>query len=288
MQPLVGGAVEHDQVEAVALQPCPCGCALDLINSRLGLSKGILPEELATRDEIGEALERAARTPNVADRDAIYVGAAVNATWRGDARAQEIADKIFDLDLLRRVRAFSDFSRVNTAIEKNKDVEAALTRARKADLTPLQRAWAFERAADLIAKTDRAGALALLDEATAEARRIADDDPGRARALLAVATRYEKLDRARAWDLMNEVVKAANSAPAFTGEDGELAVQFRIKSGGWMTSFDVEEFNLAGVLSALASEDMNRAIQLTDGFTNEAARVSAVVAVARSVLRKGN
>jgi hypothetical protein len=41
------------------------------------LSKGILPEEPTTRDEIGEALERAARTPNVADRDAIYAGAAV-------------------------------------------------------------------------------------------------------------------------------------------------------------------------------------------------------------------
>lgn len=55
-----------------------------------------------------------------------------------------------------------------------------------------------------------------------------------------------------------------------------------------MTAFDVEEFNLAGVLSALAAEDMNRTVQLTDGFTNEAARTSAVVAVARSVLRKGN
>ena len=134
----------------------------------------------------------------------------------------------------------------------------------------------------------RAGAVTLLDEALVEARRIADDDPGRAQTLLAVATRYEQLDRARAWELMNEVVKAANSAPAFTGEDGEMSVQFRSKQGGWMTSFDVEEFNLAGVLSALAAEDLNRAIQLTDGFTNEAARVSAVVAVARSVLRKEN
>lgn len=252
------------------------------------LAKGIVPEEPAAKDEIGDILEQAARTPNLADRDAIYASAAVNATWRGDSRAEEIADKIVDLDLLRRVRAFSDFSFVNTAIEKNKDAEAALARARKGDLTPLQRAWALERAADLIVKTDRAGAISLLDEATAEARRIADDDPGRARALLAVATRYEKLDRSRAWELMNEVVKAANSAPAFTGEDGEMAVQFRTKRGGWMTSFDAEEFNLAGVLSALATEDLNRAIQLTDGFTNEAARVSAVVAVARSVLRKGN
>jgi hypothetical protein len=252
------------------------------------LTKGIVPEEPAARDEIGDILEQAARAPNVADRDNIYAGAAVNATCKGDPRAEEIVNKIVDLDLLRRVRVFSDFSFVNTASEKNKDAEAALARARKGDLTPLQRAWALERAADLLAKTDRAGAVSLLDEATAEARRIPDDDPGRAQAFLAVATRYEKLDRARAWELMNEVVKAANSAPAFTGEDGEMSIQFRTKRGGWMTAFDVEEFNLAGVLSALAAEDMNRAVQLTDGFTNEAARTSAVVAVARSVLRKGN
>jgi hypothetical protein len=137
-----------------------------------------------------------------------------------------------------------------------------------------------------MAKMDRAGAVSLLDEALTEARRIADDDPGRAQALLAVATRYEKVDRARAWELMNEVVKAANTAPAFTGEDGEMTVRFKSKRGGWMTSFDVEEFNLAGLLSALTAENMNRAVQLTDGFSNEAARVSAVIAVARSVLVK--
>jgi len=54
-----------------------------------------------------------------------------------------------------------------------------------------------------------------------------------------------------------------------------------------MTSFDVEEFNLAGVLTVLAAEDMNQAIQLTEGFTNEAAHASGVIAVARSVLAKG-
>jgi hypothetical protein len=39
---------------------------------------------------------------------------------------------------------------------------------------------------------------------------------------------------------------------------------------------------------ALAAKDMNRVIQLADGFTNEAARLSAVVAVARSILVKEN
>lgn len=243
-------------------------------------------ERAAPRDAVQAALERAERMTGTAERDEIYAATAVNATWQGDPRAQEIVDKILDADLLRRVR-----SSPTLPSSRTRSIRRTLrprSRARKADLTPLQRAWTLERAAGLMAKKDRAGAVALLDEATVEARRIADDDPGRAQALLAMATRYEQLDRGRAWELMNEVVKAANSTPAFTGEDGEMSVRFRSKRGGWMTSFDVEEFNLAGVLSALAAEDMNRAIQLTDGFTNEAARVSAVVAVARSILRKGN
>jgi hypothetical protein len=238
----------------------------------------------APRDPVQTALERAERTTGTAERDEIYAVAALNATFRNDPRASEIVDKIVDADLLRRVRSFTDFAFVQNALNK-KDAEAAVARARKADLTPLQRAWTLERAADLLAKTDRAGAVVLLDEALAEARRIADD-AGRAQVLLAVATRYEKLDRSRAWELMNEVVKAANSAPDFTGEDGEMSVRFKSKRGGWMTSFDVEEFNLSGVLSALAAENMNRAVQLTEGFTNEAARTSAVLAVARSVLVK--
>jgi hypothetical protein len=243
------------------------------------------PERTAPSDAVQAALERAERTQGVAERDDIYASTAVNAAWQGDPRAQETVDKIFDADLLRRVRTFSDFASVQQALKK-KDAEGAIARARKADLTPLQRAWAYESAADLLAKTDRAVATALLDEALNEASRIADDDAGRAQALVAVATRYEKFDRARVWELMGEVVKAANSAPSFTGEDGEMSVRFKSRRGGWMTSFDVEEFNLAGVLSALAAEDMDRAVQLADGFSNEAAHTSAVLAVARSVLVK--
>lgn len=243
------------------------------------------PERPAQGDAVQAALERAGHTQGVSERDDIYASAAVNAAWQGDPRAQEIADKIYDADLLRRVRSFTDFAFVQQALKK-KDAEGALARARKADLTPLQRAWTLESAADLLAKTDRAGATARLDEAVASARSIADDDPGRAQALVAVATRYEKLDRARTWELMGEVVKAANSAPSFTGEDGEMSVRFKSRRGGWMTSFDVEEFNLAGVLSALAAEDLDRAVQLADGFAGEAAHTSAVLAVARSVLVK--
>jgi hypothetical protein len=240
-------------------------------------------DETAARDAVQEALDRAERAQGVDERDQIYASAAVNASWKGDPRAQELLDKINDADLARRVRKFADFAFVRAALDK-KDAEAAVARAKKGDLTHLERAWAYERAADLAAKTDRARALSLLEEAAAEARRIDNTDPDRARALVAVATRYEKLERARAWEFISEAARAANSAPGFTGEDGKLVAEFRTKDGGWMTDFNVQEFDLADVLSALAADDWDRAVQLAQSLNGEAARITAVVTLARAAL----
>lgn len=240
--------------------------------------------EDAPRDEVQDASERADRAKDSAERDSIYATLAVSLAWKGDPRAQEYVEKIDDLDLRHRVRAFADFSAVHSALEK-KEAEAAVERAHKGDLTHAQRAWALERAAELFARSDRQRAATLLEESVAESRRV-EEDAERARALVAVATRYERLDRARAWDLMYEAAKAANSAPAFTGEDGKMTLEMRAGHTAWMTDFNVQEFDLPDVLRALAAADLERAVQLAQSFTNEAARTSAVVAVARSVLVK--
>ena len=237
------------------------------------------------RDPVQEALDRAARTAGVAERDDIYAAAAVNASWRGDARADELLAKINDPDLARRARKVIDFSFVNNSLQK-KEADAAVARARKGDLTPFERAWAYERAADLLSRTDRARALSLLEEAAGEARRIDNHDPDRARALTAVAARYERLDRPRAWEFMAEAARAANSAPAFTGEDGKITVQFRTKHSGWITDFNAQELDVPDVLSALSEDNWDRAVQLAQSFTNEAARVTAVVALGRAALVK--
>jgi hypothetical protein len=237
------------------------------------------------RDRVQETLDRAERTTGVDERDGMYASAAVSAAGGDDARAEEILAKINDPDLARRVRKVIDFSFVQTALDKKKpEPEPAVARARKSDLTPLERAWAYERAADIIGKTDRARALSLLEEAANEARRIDNTDPDRARALLAVATRYEKLDRPRAWDFMAEAARAANSAPAFTGDDGKIVVEFRTKHSAWMTDFNAKEFDLADVLTALAGDDWDHAVQLAQSLTGEAARTTAVVTIARAAL----
>ncbi|MET0646908.1 MAG: hypothetical protein ABW208_09835 [Pyrinomonadaceae bacterium] len=242
-------------------------------------------ESAPARDPVQEALDRAERTTGVNERDEIYASAAVNASWRGDARADDLLAKVNDPDLARRARKVIDFAFVRAALDK-KEAEGAVARARKGDLTPFERAWAYERAADILGATNRARALSLLEEAAEEARRIDNNDPGRARALTAVAARYEKTDRPRAWEFIAETVRAANSASAFTGEDGKMTVVFRTKGSGWITDFNVEEFDLQGVFAALAEDNWDRAVQLAQGFTNEAARVTAVVALGRAALLK--
>lgn len=242
-------------------------------------------ESAPARDAVQEALDRAERTTGVGERDDIYAGAAVNAAWRGDARADELLAKINDSDLARRARKVSDFAVVRNALEK-KEAESAVARARKGELSPYERAWAYERAAAVLAATDRARALSLLEEAANEARRIDNNDPDRARALTAVATRYEKLDRPRAWEFIAEAARAANSAPGFTGEDAKMSVQFRTKHSGWITDFNVPEFDLPDVLSALVEDNWDRAVQLAQGLSNEAARTTALVTLGRAALLK--
>ncbi len=124
-----------------------------------------------------------------------------------------------------------------------------------------------------------------LDEATAEARRLDEGSPERIRALLAVATQLSNLDRARAWGLMEEVVKSANALADFSGEGGDITVRVEFKGGGAMTqNNNVESFDLTGVFAALAREDFDRAASLARTLKSEGPRSVATLAVARSVL----
>jgi len=51
-------------------------------------------------------------------------------------------------------------------------------------------------------------------------------------------------------------------------------------------NFNVDSFDLTGLFTALAEEDLNRAADLPKGFTGESPRAVATLAVARSVLNK--
>jgi hypothetical protein len=107
------------------------------------------------------------------------------------------------------------------------------------------------------------------------------------RSLIAIVTQFQKLDNARAWGMMTDVIKSANAFNDFSGEDGEMTLRVLFKGGGAMTNnFNIESFDLTGLFTALAQEDFNRAVDLPKGFTGESPRSVAVLAIARTVLDK--
>jgi hypothetical protein len=248
------------------------------------LTRGIVPED-PSRDKVQDFLNRADAAKNSNERDELYFQAAMSAT---DAdRARELAEKIEDVDTRRQLIAYLAFQQVENAVRQKKP-EEALRLAHADELNAVQRAWAFTEAARLLAKSQPAKAVEALEEALKEAREHIDEkSPDRVRALVAVATQFAALDRQRAWELMNDVVKAANALADFSGEGGELTARVEFKSGGAMTqNFGVESFDLAGVFDALAREDFDRAAGLARALKGESARSVATLAVARSALSK--
>lgn len=250
------------------------------------LTRGLVPED-TQRDEGQEALENADRATTTADRDISYARAAFAAAGKGDMNARNLVDKIEDSEMRKSARAFVDFSLVGNAIDR-KDAQEALRLTRTGELSSIHRVWALTRIAQMMKQTDAKSAGEILDEAATEARRIGGTDPERTRALFGVATRMYEVDRTRAWEIVGEAVKAANSATGFTGSDAEIVSRFQTSRGAWTSNMTVEIFDLNNIFGLLARDDLFRAVELAKTFTNEAPRATATLAIIRAILEQKN
>jgi hypothetical protein len=249
------------------------------------LTEGLRGSQAETRDRVQDALDRLRNATTDDERDRLYLEAAITAANRRDPRAREFAEDVKDSATRDQLLPYVDFSLARGAIEK-KDVAEALRIARGGAMTHLQNVWALAEAARLSAKENRALALDLLDEASTEARKIDGADADRPRALLAVAAQLYELDQSRVWALMPDLVKAANSAADFTGEDGNLVIRFQSKNHASIHSSSYDSFNLQPLFQKLTAADMNRAVELAKNFTGEAPRATSIIAVANTVLKK--
>jgi len=250
------------------------------------LARGLVPED-PNRDRVGETLGRLDRAKTAEERDAVYIDAVFDAQRQKDPRVEEFLAKIEDADTRQRLRAYVDFEAARQAVN-DKDVAEVLRLARGRTLTSLQRAWALTEAARLLSKSEPGRAAEILDEALTEAKeRIDAASKERVSALVAIATQLVEIDRARAWEVMHEVVKASNTAKEYTGEDGRLSTRFQTKSMTMMMSSSAQSFDLADIFSKLAREDLQRAADLARTFEGESPRSFATLAVARAVLEKG-
>jgi hypothetical protein len=249
------------------------------------LTTGLVPED-PNRDRIQDTLNRLDRAKTSDDRDAIYVDAVLEAMRKKDPRVEEFLGKIEDTDLRKRVRAYIDFDAVQAAV-RDENTSEVLKLARAGGLTSIQKTWALTEAARLLAKKEPGRATEILDEALVEAKeRIEAASPERVSALVSIVTQLVELDRVRAWEVMTEVVKASNAAKDYTGEDGRLGSIIQTKNGSMRTSSGIQSFDLTGIFTALAREDLQRAVDLARNFEGESPRAVATLSIARSVLEK--
>ncbi|HEU4837358.1 MAG TPA: hypothetical protein VFS90_23210 [Pyrinomonadaceae bacterium] len=248
------------------------------------VSVGIQPDS-EEGDPAQRMQQRLDRAKTSEERDAIYADYAVAFSDDGDPRGRDLVDKIENTDLRKSVKAYTDFQFLQSAVRK-KDVTEIARLVKNGDLTSIQKVWALTSAAKLVVAQERSRATDLLDEALAESRRISGSDPDRARALTAVAVGLAEVDRVRAWEVLSEIVKAANGADAYTGEDSRISSVLRTKMMVVMTNSTAEDFDLLAVFRHLARADLLRAIQLAKTFTGEAPRAVATLAIARTVLEK--
>jgi hypothetical protein len=254
----------------------------DIAEGNRAIDRGIVPDRPET-DGMDTLQKRLDRAKTSEERDAIYADVAVSIAGKGDPQGRVLANKIEDSELRKSTLAYIDFELLRDAFQK-KDVAELVRITKTGELTHIQRAWGYAQAARLVSSTDAARAVDYLQESAAEARRIEAGDPDRARGLVAVASGFARTERARAWELIAEAVKAANGAPGFTGDDGLLMARLSTKMMTVATNASSEDFNVAGVFAALANEDMYRSIELAKTFSAETARANATIATARAVL----
>jgi hypothetical protein len=247
------------------------------------LRQGLEPEETASNaDELQDRLNHA-RTSR--ERDRIYADAAVALATKGDARARDMAEKIDDSERRVQVRQYVDFKIVSFAIRK-KDATEIARLAKAGQLTHTQRAWAYLQVSRVLMDSQRPRALGFLNDATEEARRIASSDPDRVCLLVAAARQLITADSVRAWEIVGEAVKVADSTDKFTGENVQITFPMMMKSGVKFTSIGGEEFGLSGLLRSLTEDDFYRASDLAKSFKNDAPRAVAILAIARVVIEK--
>jgi hypothetical protein len=246
------------------------------------INRGVKPDIPAETQE-NSILDRIGRAKTSAERDSGYIQLAFIATRQGEMRARDYVSKIEDTETRKQAQAYIDGMLASYSVQK-KLVDQALELANKGELTHVQKTWVLSECAKQLATSERDRAMELVEQAANSARRIEGSDPNLPRALLAVANAMRVLDASRVWDATFDAVKAANSAEGFSGEDGSISMRFQSKNQTSTSSNTVAEFDVAGIFRELATEDLDRAVELARGFQGEGPRAVATIAIARAIL----
>lgn len=249
------------------------------------------------RDPLAPQLEQLARASGKYERDRISLAVARRAArerlWD---RAQRAAYAVEDADLRRAALAFivvnqiADISRAYRN-DKEDDSESVARFVRRADAPPYASAWGLAQAA-LIAsrkKDSRDEVNALLTEAQSYAERADRESRQRVAAYAVITEAAARVSTERAWDFFAELVRAANSAPDYMGDETTLSTSANLPEGSDLLEeliIESDSFRLDAIFATMARIDFDKTVAQAQALTGETARAYARIAAARAALEK--
>lgn len=243
---------------------------------------GIRPDKMMENWE-QSLLDQLDHAKTSAERDQINFRLAGFYAGSGDLRARDYVDKIDEMETRNNARTYVDTKLAAHAVSK-KDVQRIMELIRTGQFAHVQKVRLLTQGAMLMAASDNEKALTLMDLAATEARRIGGLDPDSPRAFFAVANAMLIVNRPAVWDAMSEAIKAANSADGFGGEDGQLSFSMKFKGMSFSQTENVTDFDINGIFRKLAEYDYEKSVELAQGFSREAPRGVATIAIARTIL----
>jgi hypothetical protein len=88
----------------------------------------------------------------------------------------------------------------------------------------------------------------------------------------------------QAWEVASEVVKAANNAEEFTGDESSLTFPMISRHGLKMIELPASDFSLNVLFASLAKKDLTRASELANGFLRKPPHAVATISIAKTIL----
>ena len=177
--------------------------------------------------------------------------------------------------------------------QQEDDFESIAKFVRESDVPSFAKAWGLAQTA-LIASRKKDSRVTqtiaeLINEAETHAAREAAGTPERIAAYGVLVMTAARLDASRAWSLIPEFVRAANSMEDFTGDDEALDLtgdNSAVVDATPQFIVEAEIFRLDGIFATMAHLDFDKALAEARALEGDVPQALATIAVARAILEK--
>lgn len=242
-------------------------------------------------DPLRAQVDQLGRARDTSDRDLIALGIVKKAAGlRMWDRAKRAASEIEETNLRRAALSFIAVNQIADLLrafadDKEENFDGLAKFVRNADVPPLAGAWGLAQTAVIAARQGKlARAAELIDEAEAYAARTPAGTRQRVAAYTAVARLAASFDMKRAWEILPEVVRAANSVEDYAGDEGSIDIAVEQNAEAEILeplSVEADIFRLDGIFATMAAQDYDKALAAARVLGKETPQAFASLAIAR-------